>query len=155
MKITAAALAVLAAALCSAVPVRAEDAPAEGKPKAAEKTPDKPAKPGKKPGVTGEAAGDENRTFGTVNAVMRRYAPLFKNAHKKLLQSDPKATGAMIIEFTVKPDGSVTGAKTIASDFSKHPAFEKEILEKAQKAKFIPIEKGDAKVVFPIAFGEE
>jgi len=155
MKIPAVAVSALVSAVLLAAPARAEDAPADGKPKAAEKTPDKPAKPGKKPGVTGEAAGDENRTFGTVNAVMRRYAPLFKNAHKKLLQSDPKATGAMIIEFTVKPDGSVTGAKVLASDFAKHPAFEKEILEKAQKAKFIPIEKGDAKVVFPVVFGEE
>ncbi len=108
--------------------------------------------PAKKPGVTGAASENEHRNYSTTSAVIRRYIPLFQGAHKRLLQKDPKAKGTILVEFTVKPDGTVQKPKLVASDFAKHPDFEKEILEKMQKVKFIPIESGDVTIVFPLAF---
>ncbi len=145
MKLKSVAAALSFALATTAVTAHGADAPE--KPKAIEG-----AGKGIHGSVTGEAASQESRTYPTVNAVMRRYTRLFETAHKRLLKDNPKATGRLVVEFVIKRDGSVDRTKVVASDFAKFPEFEKEILEKVQKAKFLPVEKGEAKVTFPLAF---
>ncbi len=104
------------------------------------------------PVVDGEAAGDQRRSYGAISATMRRYLPLLKSKHKRLLRTAPAAQGKMTIEFVIKADGSVQSPKVLNSAFSKYPEFEKEILDVMLKIRFEPIEKGDVKVAFPFIF---
>ncbi len=104
------------------------------------------------PVVDGEAAGDQRRSFGVISATMRRYLPLLKSKHKRLLRTAPAAQGKLTIEFVIKADGSVVTPKILNSAFSKYPEFEKEILDVMTKIKFEVIEKGDVKVAFPFIF---
>ncbi|MCW5829754.1 MAG: energy transducer TonB [Deltaproteobacteria bacterium] len=135
--------------LAAPAALRAQD---EGRPEKPRPTA-KNASNRKKPGVSGEGASHELRGFATVNAVMRRYTPLFKAAHKRHVPEGKAGEGGLILEFAILPAGSVKDVKITESDFSKYPEFEKEIIAKAGKAKFQPIPKGETKAVFPLSFG--
>ncbi len=102
--------------------------------------------------VSGEAAGDQRRSMGAIYATMKRYLPLLKSKHKRLLRTAPAAAGKMLIEFVIKADGSVASPNIKSSAFGKYPEFEKEILDVMLKIRFEAIEKGDVKVQFPFVF---
>ncbi|MCW5828675.1 MAG: TonB family protein [Deltaproteobacteria bacterium] len=102
--------------------------------------------------VSGEAAGDNRRSYAAIAAVMRRYQPLLKSRHTRLLRTAPAAQGKITVEFTIAADGSVKSQKITDSAFSRYPEFEKEILDLIGKIRFEPIEKGEVRVAFPFIF---
>ncbi len=104
------------------------------------------------PKLSGESVGKGSRTMDAINRVINRYIPRFKKVYETMLKRDPNLKGKLQIQFTIQPDGSVTGVSVIKST-TNNPTFDKRIVSYIKRIKFPPISGGSPiEVVYPFVF---
>ena len=93
----------------------------------------------------------EIRSADEIERVFQEYKGGIFNLYNRALRNNPSLAGKVVVELTIAPNGSVTGARILSSELDD-PALERKLLLKIKRFKFSNAKVAEITVTYPIDF---
>jgi TonB family protein len=104
--------------------------------------------------IFGAAPNDELRGVAAFRAQVEAHVPGIREAYNVQMMENPQALGAVVLEFSVAPEGQVMSAAVhVTGNISR--AVQQTILEAVQALRFAPVQGEEVKVFYPLLFSPE
>lgn len=98
-----------------------------------------------------QSGAGKRRTSNEVERVFQKNKSSIFNLYNRALRKNPSLTGKVVIELTIAPDGSVSGAKILSSELGDE-ALERKLILKIKKFRFSNANFAETTVTYPIDF---